>query len=110
MEMGLDPTATASSGVMASAGIDQRGGVTVIVALVALGLWSLRPPPTPSEPVRVAPAASEAWMADALPGVGVKTRVLTWRHLQQGQLNGVPERARKTATQVFVWSTAGHQH
>jgi hypothetical protein len=75
-----------------------------LVAMVSIGLWTLRAPPSPSEPGRIPNAASEPWMADALPGVGIKTRDEQWRKIRAGALNALPERARDLAREVFIWS------
>ncbi len=82
--------------------VDGRGGFAVIVAIALIGLISLRAAPTPTEPSRVALADSEAWMADALPGIGAKTRVAMFHQLRTGHLEALPERARQMARQVFI--------
>ena len=83
--------------------IDHRGWLMVLMAMVLIGLWSLRSPPAPSDPLRVHAAHSEAWMADALPGVGVKTRDQQWQRIKAGDSHALPERARAVASQVFIW-------
>jgi hypothetical protein len=42
-------------------------------------------------------------MADALPGVGVKTRDVQWQRIKSGDLQALPERARVVAEQIFIW-------
>lgn len=86
--------------------IDGRGWLMVMVAMLVIGLAGLRPSPTPVEPRRVACTASEGWMADALPGVGVKTRDLQWQKIRSGEIAALPERARTIARQVFIWPAA----
>ncbi len=103
MEPGLVPSVPAPITEAVSAGVDARGGVTVFLAVVVIGLCSLRSPPTPSEPLRVPVALSEPWMADALPGVGGKTRDAVWRRLQHERPADLPERARVVAGQLFTW-------
>ena len=82
--------------------VDGRGGFAVIVAMALIGMISLRAAPAPTEPSRVALADSEAWMADALPGIGAKTRVAMFHQLRAGHLEALPERARHMARQVFL--------
>ena len=82
--------------------VDGRGGFAIIVAMAIIGLISLRAAPAPTEPSRVALADSEAWMADALPGIGAKTRVAMFHQLRAGHLEALPERARHMARQVFL--------
>ena len=82
--------------------VDGRGGFAIIVAIALIGLISLRAAPAPTEPSRVALADSEAWMADALPGIGAKTRVAMFHELRAGHLEALPERARQMARQVFI--------
>lgn len=92
--------------VMIAAGsqqIDARGWLMVIIAMVGIGGWSLRPAPAPSEPQRIPHARSEVWMADALPGVGPKTREQHWQRLKDGRLDSVSEPARIVARQIFSW-------
>lgn len=88
--------------------IDGRGWLMVMVAMVVIGLAGLRPSPTPIEPRRVACTASEAWMADALPGVGTKTRDLQWQRIRSGEIAALPERARTIARHVFIWPAEPH--
>ena len=83
--------------------VDHRGWLMVLVAMVLIGSWTLRSPPTPDTPPRIPAAVSERWMADALPGVGVKTREAVWRKIREGEPASLPERARPTAQQVFIW-------
>lgn len=87
----------------ASSLVDGRGWVMAVVAMVVIGVWTLRPAPAPSEPGRISAATSEPWMADALPGVGVKTRDEQWRRIRAGAIEALPERARAIAREVFTW-------
>ena len=85
--------------------VDGRGGLAVIVAMALIGLISLRAAPAPTEPSRIALSAlgeNEVWMADALPGIGAKTRVAMFHQLRAGHLEALPERARQMARQVFI--------
>ncbi len=103
MEVGMVPPDPAITKMTVAAEVDPRGGVAVIAAMVAIGLWSLRPAPAPAIPARVASVGCEEWMADALPGVGVKTRHAIWQLIQHGDRQRLPERTRAMATQVFTW-------
>jgi hypothetical protein len=102
MESGLLPSAPAAMADVSSE-IDGRGWVMVVIAMVLIGFWSLRASPQPTEPRRISHAESQMWMADALPGVGVKTREQHWQKIRAGDLVGLPERARGIARQVFIW-------
>lgn len=88
--------------------VDGRGWLMVMIAMVVIGLWSLKPAPAPSEPHPIPYARSEAWMADALPGVGIKTRDQQWQRIRAGQLDTLPASARAIARQVFTWDES-HQ-
>lgn len=81
--------------------VDPRGWPAAIIAMVAIGLWALRPAPAPTVPVRIATVDSTPWMVDALPGIGARTRERCWRAVQVGDLMALPERARPIAHQVF---------
>ena len=104
MEQGLLPPELALTVPTGPHEIDHRGWLMVLMAMVLIGLWSLRSPPAPSDPVRVPGIHSEAWMADALPGVGVKTRDQQWQRIKSGDLQALPERARVVASQIFIWA------
>ena len=82
--------------------VDPRGWVAVIIVLIVVGCWSLRPPPAPTIPQRIAIAQVEPWMVDALPGIGARTRERYWRLVRDGALTALPERARAIAHQVFT--------
>jgi hypothetical protein len=105
MEQGLlPPEGAAVSTVPAGRHeIDHRGWLMVIGMMVLIGLWSQRSRPLPSDPVRVPVVHCEAWMADALPGVGVKTRDVQWQRIKSGDLQALPKRARVVAEQIFMW-------
>src|SRR5687768_6081546 len=103
MEQGLippDPVVAPPAGPL---GVDGRGWVKVLAAMVLIGLWGLRSPPSPGEPRRISNALSEPWMADALPGIGIKTRDGHRRNIRSGAIEALPERARVVARQVFTW-------
>lgn len=103
MESGLIPPEPLAFAPSAGSEIDHRGWLTVIVAMLLIGWWSHRPVPSPVEPLRIPTVMSEPWMADALPGIGVKTREVNWQHLRSGAITELPERARGMARQIFVW-------
>ena len=103
MEQGLIPPDPMTAPPAGSLAIDGRGWVTALVAMVLIGLWTFRAPPGPSEPRRIPTAMSEPWMADALPGVGIKTRDEQWRKVRAGTIDALPERARGMARVVFTW-------
>lgn len=105
METSITPSEFAVLQPVVTQHVDGRGGLAVIVAMALIGLISLRPAPAPTEPSRVALGAlgdSEAWMADALPGIGAKTRKAMFHQLRAGHLEALPERARQMARQVFT--------
>jgi hypothetical protein len=83
--------------------IDPRGWLMATVAMVLIGLWSMRPAPAPVVPERVDCALSEPWMVDALPGIGPRTRDRYWQIVRAGSLAGLPERSRTMARQAFRW-------
>lgn len=105
METSITPSEFAVLQPVVTQHVDGRGGLAVIVAMALIGLISLRAAPAPTEPSRVALSAigdNEAWMADALPGIGAKTREAMFHHLRAGHLEALPERARQMARQVFI--------
>ncbi len=106
MEQGLLPPEPAVVVATKPDEIDGRGWLMVMVAMVVIGLISLRTSPEPTEPLRIPCAASEAWMADALPGIGIKTRDLQWQKIRSGEIGALPERARAIARHVFIWPAA----
>ena len=105
LETSITPSELAVLQPVVAEHIDGRGGVAVIVAMVIIGLISLRAAAAPTEPSRVALSElgdNEVWMADALPGIGAKTRVAMFHQLRAGHLEALPERARQMARQVFI--------
>jgi len=106
MEHDLLPPEPAVSVVVAPTEIDGHGWLSVMVAMAVIGLISLRLPPAPADPIRIPCTASEIWMADALPGVGIKTRDLQWQKIRSGEIDALPERARIIARQIFTWPEA----
>jgi hypothetical protein len=71
--------------------------------LAGLGLWaSLRPAARGVEPEPIPRSAARPWMADCLPGVGIKTRDRVADALRAGRWEGVPARARAVARRWFV--------
>lgn len=103
MENGLVPPEPPELPPTISSEIDRRGWLTVIAAMLMIGWWSHRPDPLPAEPIRIPTVMSEPWMADALPGIGVKTREAHWQHVRAGDITDLPERARAMAGQMFTW-------
>jgi hypothetical protein len=102
LEPGIDlPTAPAAPR-LDNAQIDPRGWVMVLLALVLIGFVALRSPPQPTIPLRVANVAAETWMADALPGVGPKTRDEMLQHIRTGDFASLPNRAQAIADVVFT--------
>jgi hypothetical protein len=55
------------------------------------------------EPPRVDARQAEAWMADALPGVGVKRRHDSLEALRRGDIEALPKQARETARACFIF-------
>ena len=105
METSITPADLAVLQPVVAEHVDGRGGLVVIVAMVLIGLISLRAAPAPTAPSRIALSTlgdNEAWMADALPGIGAKTRVAMFHQLRAGHLEALPERARQMARQVFI--------
>lgn len=103
MERDLLPPEPAVVSPSGSEEVDGRGWSIVIMAMVLIGALSLRPTPQPGEPVRILHVDSQTWMADALPGIGVKTRDQQWRKIRAGEFAALPERARTIARQIFIW-------
>ncbi len=72
----------------------------VLVMLVIAGLaW--RPAPGANIPPRLALSDAAPWMADALPGVGPKSRDQVATQLRQGNIKAIPSRARATIDSLF---------
>lgn len=88
--------------------VDTRGWLVAIVALVVIGLATLRPAPAPGIPERIANTRSEAWMVDALPGIGNRTRERHLQAVRDGRHTALPVRSQDVALQVFTWSTPTH--
>lgn len=86
--------------------VDGRGWLVALIAMVLIGLWSFRPSPAPTQPRQIPHQQSAAWMADALPGVGVKTRDLQLQRIQAGEIDHLPERARGLAREIFSWTAS----
>ena len=103
MEAGLlppEPVPLAADGAVA---VDPRGWPALLVAMVLIAFWSLRPSPAPRVPDAVPCGAAAPWMVDALPGIGPRTRDTHWRQVRAGHQDQLPARARETARQVFSW-------
>jgi hypothetical protein len=73
----------------------------VLVMLVIAGLaW--RPAPGANIPPPMALSDAAPWMADALPGVGPKSRDQVAKQLQQGSIKDIPARARAMVGHLFI--------
>ncbi len=72
----------------------------VLVMLVIAGLaW--RPAPGANIPPLMPLSDATPWMADALPGVGPKSRDQIATQLRQGNIKEIPTRARATIDRLF---------
>ncbi len=98
-----EPAVVVTSGTLE---VDGRGWLMALIAMVMIGLWSLRPSPAPIQPQQIPHQQSVVWMADALPGVGVKTRDLQWQRIQAGEIDSLPQRSRGIAREVFTWTVS----
>jgi hypothetical protein len=80
---------------------ERRRAVAAATALVALGLAAtVAPRRAPPPPVPCAQA--EAWMVDALPGVGRGTRAQALAAVRSGRLELLPPAARARAAVWFA--------
>lgn len=101
---GDEPQATANAQLTSAD--NRRGKATGWWAVVCIGvvlavgtvhhLW-----PRATVPAQRDPRIAELWMADALPGVGPKTRDQALIALHAGKLDSLPKAARTTAHQMF---------
>lgn len=73
--------------------------VGVLPLLGALAWW--RPLPVPPAPPRIPASAAEPWMADCLPGVGVKTREHLAAAVRERRLEALPRGSQEAARQLF---------
>ena len=69
----------------------------------------LRPVRSVGPPAPLAAASAEPWMADCLPGVGIKTRDRAAAALRAGHLAALPPRAQATARDWFVVEPEGRR-
>lgn len=83
--------------------IDERGWPAAMVLMLVVALLAWRPSPAPDVPARIAIDQGEAWMAEALPGIGPRTRDLRWQQIRAGDLRALPHRAGVLAAEVFTW-------
>lgn len=88
--------------------VDTRGWLVAMVALVVIGLVTLRSAPAPDIPERIANTQGEAWMVDALPGIGSRTRERHLQSVRDGRRAALPSRSQEVASQVFIWPTPTH--
>jgi hypothetical protein len=107
LEPGIEQQALPPSQTQVAQGIDGRGWVVVVLAMLVIGGLSLRSVPTPGEPARIAAHDSQDWMADALPGIGPKSRDLMASHIRAGAFDSLPARSQVIAKLVFTWPTTG---
>jgi hypothetical protein len=84
---------------------ERCAAVVVAASLLALlALAFVRQPAAPEPPPRIPASACEAWMADALPGVGAKSREHIAAAIRSGELASLPPRARALARELFDFS------
>lgn len=57
--------------------------------------------PRPGQPPHVPITQAETWMADALTGIGAKTRAAMAVHIRAGEIDALPARARTEARAFF---------
>ncbi|HYE04321.1 MAG TPA: hypothetical protein VEL07_02260 [Planctomycetota bacterium] len=72
-------------------------GAVMLIGLVASVWPGATPPPAP-----VPCAEAEAWMVDALPGVGAATRAAMTDAVRAGRLDELPPAARARAEALFA--------
>ncbi len=75
--------------------------LTMIALLAAICASALARHPPAREPARLPAAACAPWMADALPGVGRKTRDAAAAAIRSGDLAKLPPAARTRAREWF---------
>ncbi len=107
LEPGIELTTVPEAERPTSDGIDGRGWVMLLVALVAIGVSTMRPSPSPQEPDRIVVNSAEAWMADALPGIGPKTRESMLHKIRLGAFESLPTKAQQIARHVFMRPAEG---
>lgn len=107
LEPGIDLTTTPNAERPAANGIDSRGWVMVLVVMAIIGVFTLRSAPSPLVPNRIPVNTADAWMADALPGIGPKTRESMLQRIRLGSFDSLPARAQVIARQVFLQPAAG---
>lgn len=106
LEPGIDVTAAPPQLPQVIDGIDPRGWATVMLAMCVIGLISFRSSPMPRQPARIEARFAEEWMADALPGIGPKTRAEMAQRIKAGPVETLPTKAQAVARQVFTWPAA----
>jgi hypothetical protein len=72
----------------------------LVVTILAMALLH-RQASHPSEPARRDPRQAEAWMVDALPGIGPKRLTPVLADIRAGKIGQVPKPARAVAELVF---------
>ena len=70
---------------------------------------AVRPVRSVAPPAPLAAACVEPWMADCLPGVGIKTRDRAAVALRAGHLAALPPRAQAMARDWFVVGLEGRR-
>jgi len=82
---------------------ERAAAVAMVAMLVAISLAALMRHPPPRTPERIPASVCETWMADALPGVGKKTRDAAAAAIRAGELEKLPPAARARARELFVF-------
>ncbi len=77
-------------------------GLAIILVLALALTGRLTQRPRPSEPARRDPATATTWMADCLPGVGLKRRDAAALALREGRIDQLPAQARPAVSRLFV--------
>jgi hypothetical protein len=83
----------------------RRDASFAVLSVVCVGLACtalLRTPPGARVPPRMPTSAAQAWMTDALPGIGQKTRERMAAAIRANTFEQLPARARPLAEQVFA--------
>lgn len=102
LEPGIDLATIPNAERPVANGIDSRGWVMVLVAMLIIGAFTLRSAPSPLVPNRIPVNTADAWMADALPGIGPKTRESMLQKIRLGAFDSLPARAQVIAHHVFI--------
>jgi hypothetical protein len=86
-----------------SRALAERGVLAAV--LLAVALWAQLRPSRPIHAPQPVPAErAQAWMVDALPGVGPKRRDQAVVAVRQHLVEDLPKAARKMAREVFSFT------